>query len=157
MKWQMSNIFHSYVHGTGSNQPSIDSGTHPVDWPIYFEARRHSQTYQTPWNYVKWYWWWPRCQGCQMHLKVSRAQAWCPLGGDAVDFRRAWPPAKDLIQHNAYQDNVILELQPYSSWKCEKVVVVAVAVSSIWLLFLFSLLNFLSEGTYNIEGKGRLS
>ena len=77
----MSNIFHSYVHGTGSNQPSIDSGTHPVDWPIYFEARRHSQTYQTPWKYVKWYWWWPSCQGCQMHLKVSRAQAWCPQVG----------------------------------------------------------------------------
>lgn len=45
------------------------------------------------------------CQGCQMYLKVSGAQACCPLGGDMVDFRRIWflsygvsrrPPAKDL-------------------------------------------------------------
>lgn len=115
MKWQMSNIFHSYVHGTGSNQPSIDSGTHPLDWPIYFEARRHSQTYQTPWKYVKWYWWWPSCQGCQMHLKVSRVQACCPLGGDIVDFKRARflfsgvcrrPPDQDFTWHRAFQDNM---------------------------------------------------
>lgn len=25
-----------------------------------------------------------------MHLKVSRAQAYCPLGGGTVDFKRIW-------------------------------------------------------------------
>ena len=39
-------------------------------------------------------------------FKSEQSPGLMPPGGDTVDFRRAWPPAKDLIRHDAYQDNM---------------------------------------------------
>lgn len=57
MKWQLANISYSCVHRTGLNQPRRVSGIFLVDWSIQSEVRRHSQACQTPWKYVKWWWW----------------------------------------------------------------------------------------------------
>lgn len=94
------------------------------------------------------------CQGCQMHLKVSRAQACCPLGGYTVDFRRAWfflsgvcrrPPVSDLTRHRAHQNNM-RDARAVDLVCVENSENGTVIFSSIRLVVLFSLFNLLAGG-----------
>lgn len=114
MKWLMSNIFHSYVHRRGSDQPSIDSGAPLGNGQFSLRqgsAPKHPGLLGNKWSGTDDG---QSCQGCQMHLKVSRGQAHCSQGGATLGFRWDIPftavhrmsPVKDLTPQQAHQDNM---------------------------------------------------
>lgn len=102
------------------------------------------------------------CQGCQMHLKVSRSQAHCPLGRDTIDFRRAWflfsgvgrrLPAKDLTRCRAHLDI----MKDAGVVALVFVAIVRMVVSSLAAsgFSFYTLFNLLLGGAMQHQGEGR--
>lgn len=104
------------------------------------------------------------CQGCQMHLKISRAQACCLLGGDTVDFRRAWflssgvcrrPPVSDLTGHRAHQNNM-KDARAVALVFGKIMRMVLSSLAAFGFLFYSPYLISFQERLYNIEVKDGL-